>query len=115
MFLRVLVKSFWYLSVSTTHKKSLERQVTEGIHIVNSKADYLLNSKSEYMQPAVRRVITTREVGSWGPTIFRTEFKFNFSIGAKDHKFKKWKLQIFNSSDTKDSKLILFLYSVVAR
>ena len=34
------------LKVESTHKKCLERQVSEGIHIVNSKADYLLNSKS---------------------------------------------------------------------
>ena len=46
------------LKVESTHKKCLERQVSEGIHIVNSK--------SEYLQPAVRRVITTREVRSNG-------------------------------------------------
>ena len=52
--------------VESTHKKCLERQVSEGIYIVNSEADYLLNSKSEYLQPAVRRVITTREVRDHG-------------------------------------------------
>ena len=54
------------LKVESTHKKCLERQVSEGIYIVNSEADYLLNSKSEYLQPAVRRVITTREVRDHG-------------------------------------------------
>ena len=47
-------------------RKCLERQVTEGISISNSTANILLNSKSEYHQPAVTRVTTTREVRSWG-------------------------------------------------
>ena len=47
-------------------KKCLERQVTEGINITNSTADILLNSKSEYHQPAVTRVVTTREVRNHG-------------------------------------------------
>ena len=54
------------LKVESTHKKCLDRQVTEGINIQNSKADYLMNSKSEYHQPAVRRVITTREIRDHG-------------------------------------------------
>ena len=51
------------LKLESTHKKKkcLERQITEGVHISTSEADHLLNSKSEYMQPAVRRVTTTRE------------------------------------------------------
>ena len=44
-----------------TFKKSLERQVTEGIEIANSTADNLLNSKAEYHQPALHRVTLTRE------------------------------------------------------
>ena len=32
------------LKVESTHKKCLDRQVTEGINIQNSKADYLMNS-----------------------------------------------------------------------
>ena len=54
------------LKVESTHKKCLERQVTEGVYVSNSKADHVLNSKSEYMQPAVRRVTTTREVRDRG-------------------------------------------------
>ena len=54
------------LKVESTHKKCLERQVTEGVYISNSEADYVLNSKSEYMQPEVRRVTTTREVRDQG-------------------------------------------------
>ena len=45
-----------------TFKKSLERQVNEGVNIVNSKADHLMNSKSEYHQPAVHRVTVTRQL-----------------------------------------------------
>ena len=45
-----------------TFKKSLERQVNEGVNIVNSKADHLMNSKSEYHQPAVHRVMVTRQL-----------------------------------------------------
>ena len=54
------------LKVESTHKKCLERQVTEGIFISNSEADHILNSKSEFMQPAVRRVTSTREVRDHG-------------------------------------------------
>ena len=49
-------------SAKSTFSKPLERQVTEGISITNSKADLIMNSKSEYHQPAVQRVQTTREV-----------------------------------------------------
>ena len=48
---------------NATFKKSLERQVNEGVNIVNSNADYLMNSKSEYHQPAIHRVTVTRELG----------------------------------------------------
>ena len=48
------------------YKKCLERQVTEGIAITHTPADVLMNSKSEYLQPAVTRVTTTREVRSSG-------------------------------------------------
>ena len=43
----------------------MERQIKEGVAINNSDADHVMNSKAEYHQPAVRRVTTTREVGSW--------------------------------------------------
>ena len=54
------------LKVESTYSKPLERQVTEGIAITNSTADYIMNSKSEYLQPAVPRVQTTREVRDHG-------------------------------------------------
>ena len=54
--------SVFKLKVESTFSKPLERQVTEGIAITNSNADILMNSKSEYLQPAVQRVTTTREV-----------------------------------------------------
>ena len=41
--------------------KCLERQIAEGVEISKTDADILLNSKSEYHQPAVMRVTTTRE------------------------------------------------------
>ena len=45
----------------STFKKCLERQVAEGVAIANSNADIILNSKSEFHQPALNRVILTRE------------------------------------------------------
>ena len=44
-----------------TFKKSLERQVTEGVKISNDNADILLNSRAEYHQPALHRVMVTRQ------------------------------------------------------
>ena len=46
--------------------KCLDRQVMEGVAITNSKCDILMNSRGEYHQPAVTRVVTTREVRSNG-------------------------------------------------
>ena len=54
------------LKVESTFKKCLDRQVTEGIYIHNSKSDNVLNSKSEFLQPSVSRISTTREVRSQG-------------------------------------------------
>ena len=52
----------------------------EGVFITNSEADYIINSKSEYHQPSVRRVVTTREVRNSGLWLLnRTEFFLNFS------------------------------------
>ena len=48
------------------YKKCLDRQVAEGVAISNSDCQILLNSRSEYHQPAVTRVTTTREVRSNG-------------------------------------------------
>ena len=49
--------SAFKLRVESTHTKCLDRQVKEGITIKNSKADIKMNSKAEFHQPAVRRVV----------------------------------------------------------
>ena len=48
------------------NKKCLQRQVSEWVNISNSKADYLMNSKTEFMQPSVSRVVSTRQVRDHG-------------------------------------------------
>ena len=58
--------SAFKIKVESVHSKCLERQVKEGVFITNYNADYVINSKSEYHQPSVRRVVTTREVRNQG-------------------------------------------------
>ena len=58
--------SAFKIKVESNHSKCLERQVKEGTYITNSEADYVINSKSEFHQPSVRRVVTTREVRNSG-------------------------------------------------
>ena len=58
--------SSFTLKAERTFRKCLERQVSEGIEIANSDAEILLNSKSEFHQPAVTRIVTTREPRSCG-------------------------------------------------
>jgi hypothetical protein len=48
--------------VVRTFQKPLERQVAEAVAIHNCKADEVLNSKSEWEQPATERLIVTREL-----------------------------------------------------
>ena len=55
------------LKVLQTFKKPLERKVTEAVFINNSKAQIKMNSKAEFLQPAVPRVIATREPPGRGP------------------------------------------------
>ena len=55
------------IKVLQTFKKPLERKVTEAVLINNSKAEIKMNSKAEFLQPAVPRVITTREPPGRGP------------------------------------------------
>ena len=52
--------------VIRTFEKPLERQVAEAVAIQSCKADKLLNSKSEWEQPAVERLIVTRELPEQG-------------------------------------------------
>ena len=58
--------SAFKIKVESIHSKCLERQVKEGVFITNSNAEYVINSKSEYHQPSVRRVVKTREVRNQG-------------------------------------------------
>ena len=48
--------------VIRTFAKPLDRQVAEAVAIQACKADKLLNSKSEWEQPAVERLIVTRDL-----------------------------------------------------
>ena len=48
--------------VLRTFEKPLERQVAEAVAIQNCKADLVLNSKAEWEQPAVERLIVTRDL-----------------------------------------------------
>ena len=61
---RVGDMSVFQIKVEQTFQKSLERQVFEGTLINNTKSDILLNSKSEFHQPAVTRTTTTRVPGN---------------------------------------------------
>ena len=49
-------------NVHANFAKALDRQVFEGTLITNTQADIVMNSKSEFHQPAVTRITTTREV-----------------------------------------------------
>ena len=48
--------------VLQTFKKCLEREVSEGVALTFSKADIIMNQKSEHHQPAVHRAVMTREL-----------------------------------------------------
>ena len=48
--------------IMKTFEKPLQRQVAEAVAIQGCKADKLLNSKSEWEQPAVERLIVTRDL-----------------------------------------------------
>ena len=54
------VSAFRVKSVKT-FKKCLERQVSEGVSIAFSNAKYIMNSRSEWHQPALPRVTHTKE------------------------------------------------------
>ena len=47
--------------VIQTFRRPLPRQITEAVFIHNNDADIKMNSKSEFRQPAIPRIITTRE------------------------------------------------------
>ena len=48
--------------VVRTFQKPLERQVAEAVAIHGCKAGQVLNSKSEWEQPATERLVVTREL-----------------------------------------------------
>ena len=48
--------------VLRTFRKCLEREVSKGIALTFSKADIIMNQKSEHHQPAVHRTLMTREL-----------------------------------------------------
>ena len=50
--------------VYSTYRSCLYRQGQEGVNIAEDNSDELLNSKTEFHQPSVTRVTTTREVAS---------------------------------------------------
>ena len=50
--------------VKSTFKSCLNRQVMEGVNIAGDDSDELMNSKAEFHQPGVTRVVTTREVNN---------------------------------------------------
>ena len=56
------VENVLEFDVIRTFEKPLERQVAEAVAIHSCKADKLLNSKSEWEQPAVERLVVTRDL-----------------------------------------------------
>ena len=48
--------------VLRTFSSNLDRQIAKAVHIFRSKADIVMNSKSEFMEPAMEGVIVTREL-----------------------------------------------------
>ena len=49
------------MTVIQTFRKPLPRQTTEAVFIFNNNADIKMNSKTEFRQPAIPRITTTRE------------------------------------------------------
>ena len=44
------------MSIVNYNRTPLERQVRERVEIVRAKADYMLNSKLDHLQPRIRQV-----------------------------------------------------------
>ena len=60
-------KEMFNMKILQTFIKPLEKKISEAVLINNSKAAIKMNSKAEFHQPAVARVITTREPPGQGP------------------------------------------------
>ena len=54
-------KMAFQFKVARTFRSSLMRQIWEAVKIHGSKATIVLNSKAEWMQPAIDRIVVTRE------------------------------------------------------
>ena len=54
--------STFNFDVVRTFRKPMERQVAEAVAIHTCQADTILNSKSEWEQPATERLVVTREL-----------------------------------------------------
>ena len=55
------VKAFQF-RVARTYRRSLVRQIWEAVRIHGCKATIILNSKAEWEQPLVERVVVTRDL-----------------------------------------------------
>ena len=55
-------KRAFRFSVARTFKSSLMRQIWEAVRIYGSRANISLNSRSEWRQPAIDRIVVTREM-----------------------------------------------------
>ena len=55
-------KRAFRFSVLRTFKSSLMRQIWEAVKIHQAKADTSLNSRSEWHQPCIDRIVVTREM-----------------------------------------------------
>ena len=49
-------------TLEEVHGKPLTRLCSESVHIHNNKCDIAMNSKAEWHQPVVARVVVTREL-----------------------------------------------------
>ena len=58
---RIGDKMAFQFKVARTFRSSLMRQIWEAVKIHGSKATIVLNSKAEWMQPAIDRIVVTRE------------------------------------------------------
>ena len=58
---RIGDKMAFRFKVVRTFRSSLMRQIWEAVKIHGSKATIVLNSKAEWMQPAIDRIVVTRE------------------------------------------------------
>ena len=59
------------MKVEKTYQKPLDRQVMEGVKIASLEPEETLNSRAEYLQPAVVRIRPTRELPENDGTIGR--------------------------------------------